>query len=73
MAKRRQGTASEGAATGEKYPTVRKGISRILEEGTVPDVQIEFFECTFLANGEATYRWREPRAQETDGGFLPGG
>lgn len=72
MAKRRQSPPEDAPADRDPYPTVRKGIHRVLNEGNIPDVEIEFFECTFLASGEATYRYRTPRAEETDGGYLPG-
>lgn len=68
--------ASPGAKEGgfdhnvDRYPAAAKGLRRILDEGTLPDGPIERLEVTFLASGEATYRVWEPRAEDSEGGYL---
>lgn len=71
MGKRRQDQPTEAPAGSDKYPTARKGIQRVLDEGEIPNGSIERLEVTFLADGSATYRVWTPRAEEPDGGYLP--
>lgn len=69
----REGEVSPGKTDtdADRYPTAREGLRRVLKEAVLPDGPIESLEVTFLASGEATYRIRPPRAEETDGGYLP--
>lgn len=54
----------------DRYPSFKQGLSRILQESRIEDTPIERLEVHFLANGEATYRYWAPRADESDGGVL---
>lgn len=55
----------------DEFPTAEEGLTRILEQAQLPDGPIEYLECSFLASGEATWRVREPRAEDMEGGYLP--
>jgi len=55
----------------DRYPNAVRVLRRILEEGELPDEGLELLEIRPTAAGEITYRWRLPRAEETDGWFLP--
>lgn len=55
----------------DRYPTFRQAISKIMEEGNLPQGPIERLEVTALASGEVTYRWWAPRALEPEGGYFP--
>jgi hypothetical protein len=55
----------------DRYPTAIQGLRRIVEQGRLEDTTIERLEVNFFANGEATYRYWAPRAEESRGGFLP--
>jgi len=65
-----QGPAEVDTDT-DRHPTFVQGLRRILQESTIPDVQLESIEIYFLASGEVTYRYRSPRAEETEVGYLP--
>jgi hypothetical protein len=64
-------SAGEVDFNSDRYPTAREGIRRILEALDNPDAQVDRVEVNFLANGEATYRIWEARAEEPEGGVLP--
>lgn len=54
----------------DRYPTVNNALTRVLQEGEFPDGQVEWIEVHCLASGELTFRVREPRSEETEGGYL---
>jgi hypothetical protein len=55
----------------DRYPTFNRAMRRILEHAELPETPIERLEVNFLASGDATYRYWEPRAEESDGGYIP--
>ena len=57
-------------ADADRYPGAIQGLRRVLRDGNLPDEPVEWLEIQFLASGEAVYRWRLPRADEDDGGYL---
>jgi len=54
----------------DRHPTPRKALHRVANEGVIPDAPVEWIEVNCLASGELTYRWRTPRADEAEGGYL---
>jgi hypothetical protein len=56
----------------DRYPDFNRAMRRIIEEAEIPDGPIERMEINFLASGECTYRVWAPRADESEGGYLPG-
>jgi hypothetical protein len=56
----------------DKYPKLKKILAELVQADDIPDVPIERLELTTLANGDATYRYWEARAEESEGGFIPG-
>jgi hypothetical protein len=44
---------------------------RIIESADLPDTPIERLEVNFLASGDATYRFWLPRAEDSEGGYIP--
>jgi hypothetical protein len=54
----------------DRYPTFVQGMRRILQEAEIEDVAIDRLEVNFTASGEATYRYWQPRALDSDGGYL---
>lgn len=71
MAKSSQQEQSTFDHNRDRYPTFDTAMQRILDEADIPYEYIERLEVTFLASGEATYRVWAPRADESDGGYLP--
>jgi len=55
----------------DRYPAAVTALRRIIEEGDMPEGPIESLEVNVTASGELTYRIRAPRAEETEGGWLP--
>jgi hypothetical protein len=55
----------------DRYPEFGPAMRRIVAEAEIPDGPIERIEVTFLADGSATYRVWAPRADESDGGYIP--
>lgn len=55
----------------DHYPDAVTGLRRVIQEADLPDGPIEYLEVAWLANGSGTYRVRAPRAEETQGGYLP--
>jgi len=72
MGNRTTGSTSAGPAPHDvdRFPTAKKGLQRVLAEARLPEHPIEWLEVSWLASGEATYRVRAPRAEETEGGYL---
>jgi hypothetical protein len=54
----------------DNYPTAKAGLSRLVDEGYFESTHIDRLEVHFLANGEVTYRYWAPRAEESEGGVL---
>lgn len=57
----------------DAYPQLRSVLQALLEEPHLDDIEVERVEVTCLANGEATYRYWAPRAEESEGGFFEAG
>jgi hypothetical protein len=55
----------------DRYPTLGRVLSLISEDIDFEGVRVQRVEITCLANGDATYRWWRPRAEEPEGGFFP--
>jgi len=72
VANRRTGPPAAAPHDTDRYPRALQGLRRVVEEANLPEGPIERLEVTFLANGDATYRVWEPRAEESVGGFLAG-
>lgn len=72
MTERRQDQARIFDHDIDRYPTFNQGMQRILNEAAIDDAPIDRLEVRFLANGDCTYRYWTPRAEEPEGGFLSG-
>lgn len=74
MANKGTATRSRGVddADVDRFPNLKQILSELAGSDGVPDVPIERLELTTLANGDATYRYWEPRAEESEGGFISG-
>lgn len=55
----------------DHHPTFTRALRRILQESEIEDEPIERLEVFIHASGELTYRYWRPRAEESDGGYLP--
>lgn len=55
----------------DHYPDAVSGLRRVIQLADLPAGPIEYLEVAWLANGSGTYRVRAPRAEETEGGYLP--
>ena len=55
----------------DRYPTAQEGLRRVLDEGDWAKITVDRIEVRFQANGEGTYRYWSPRAEEPEMGFLP--
>lgn len=55
----------------DRYPNIYDLLRALEESGELPNGPVERLEITCLASGEATYRMWEPRAEESEGGYLP--
>lgn len=55
----------------DRYPEFVTVLRRIMQEADLPEGPIDRFECTCLANGDATYNVWSARDSEPKGGFLP--
>lgn len=49
----------------------RTALRRILDEGKIEEGPVERVEVFIHASGELTYRYWPPRAEESEGGYLP--
>jgi hypothetical protein len=54
----------------DRYPTLARVLALIHEALSAEGVYVERVEVTCLANGDATYRVWQPRAEEPDEGFF---
>lgn len=72
MAKDQRSTKEELTPVHERdrYPRLVDVLEGILNDDTIPDGPVERLELTALANGEATYRYWLPRAEESEGGAM---
>lgn len=58
----------------DRFADIRLVITQVVDDENFPDGDVEYFEVTCLANGEATWRVRRARAEETEGGsYFPTG
>jgi hypothetical protein len=73
MAKAEKTTAEASTLDTEqdRYPEIRQALRRILESAEVGTGQVERLEVFFHASGDATYRYWAPRAEESEGGYIP--
>lgn len=55
----------------DRHPDFNRAMRRILQEADIPDGPIERLEVFFHASGDATYRIWAPRAEDSEGGYLP--
>ena len=69
--KSRQGADHDLDINQNHFPEFKKVLTRILQDDAIGSRQVERIEVNCLRNGEATYRFWEPLAEEPDGGFLP--
>ena len=56
----------------DRYPNLKQCLQQIGNSTEFADRSVERLEFHFFANGEATYRFWEPRALEPEGGYIPG-
>jgi hypothetical protein len=54
----------------DRRPSAVAGLRRIVQAADLPDGQVEYLECAFLADGSGTWRVRLVGADETEGGYL---
>lgn len=55
----------------DRFQSPRKAIHAVLNEADFGSGPIDRFEVHFHANGECSYRWRRPRAEEWEIGLIP--
>jgi hypothetical protein len=55
----------------DRYLDVGTALRKILQQLDSPNTKVDSIEVTCLANGEATYRYREPRGDYWEGGYIP--
>lgn len=55
----------------DRHPTFVQALRRILQEAEIPDIAIERLEVFVHASGDVTYRMWAPRAEDSEGGYLP--
>jgi hypothetical protein len=72
MGKRRDPEAIRFNPEQDHYPRLEDVFSKILAEPDIPTGGVERIEVTCLAGGDATYRVWAARAEEAEGGYLPG-
>jgi hypothetical protein len=70
LAKDRSGQEQQIDPDKDRYPSIRKAIHAALQDEDFPQGDVERFEVTCLASGEATYRVWAARADEPLGGYL---
>lgn len=56
----------------DRHPTLARALSKALKAANEPDLQVEWVELSCQANGDISFRYREPRADEVTVGFAPG-
>jgi hypothetical protein len=56
----------------DRYLTLREVCDKIVQEADRFGERVERVEINVFANGDATFRVWPPRAEEPDGGYLPG-
>lgn len=64
-------SAAEKNPDVDHHLTFVTALRRILEDADFDDVPIERLEVYCHASGDVTYRFWYPRAEESEGGWLP--
>jgi hypothetical protein len=57
-------------AGADRYPPLTKVLQTIIGQADLPEGPVERLEVHVFASGDATYRVWEPRADESEGGYL---
>jgi hypothetical protein len=55
----------------DRHEDFRSALQRILAEGNIEEGPVERLEVFIHASGDLTYRYWAPRAEESEGGYLP--
>lgn len=56
----------------DRYPNLTNALRAMVAEADRIDGPVERLELNFFANGDCTYRAWPPRAEESQGGYIPG-
>lgn len=54
----------------DHYPTFDQAVRGIRDAVDIPGDVVEYIEINCLKNGEVTYRYWRPYAEEPEGGYL---
>jgi hypothetical protein len=55
----------------DRYPTVAEALRKVINDPNFEGGVVERVDVRVQANGEVTYRYWEPRAEEPGVGFIP--
>lgn len=61
----------QDTAEQDRYPDIFEVLAAVADDIDAETVHVERVEVYCQANGDASYRYWEPRADESEGNYLP--